>query len=148
MEAPSGSLRDVRRAERPGGDFHPALSLLQEAVAAYPADEVRSWLTSVRRALAAAQEAFRLHVEATERAGGFLDEIVRVAPRLEGRARRLRNEHVEIQDAIARVLEMLDPRVAELPEVLSSLVGRLAHHCGRGADLAWDAYEIDLGGEG
>lgn len=90
MEAPSGSLRDVRRAERPGGGFHPALSVLHEAIAVYPADEFRSRPTSVPRAPAAAQEAFRFQ---------------------------------------------------------SSVVDRLAHHRGRGADRAWDAYEIDLGGE-
>ncbi|MFI7606653.1 hypothetical protein ACIBTV_16145 [Micromonospora sp. NPDC049366] len=100
-------------------------------------------LTPVRRGFAA-------HVRATEGPGGLYAELLAQAPRLDHGVRLLTREHAVIAAmvaAIQRAVELPDTSADELRGLTAHLLGALARHRQRGADLLWQAYETDLGGE-
>src|SRR3954462_7248142 len=61
--------------------------------------------TTLRSRLAELQQAFERTVQATERPGGFLDEVVSAAPHLASRRRHLTDEHRDIAAQLAAALE-------------------------------------------
>ena len=91
-----------------------------------------------------------------EAPGAFLDELVSESPRLATPARRLRREHVDILESIVRSEERLtappsdeiayDAWADEIRAELTTLLVALARHRQRGADLVYEAYDVDLGG--
>lgn len=111
------------------------------------------WADRVGDALRRLEDAFDDHLHMTEASGGLFDEILTDAPRLEGRVRALREEHRELEEAIARSLEgvttVQEPVQAEpIRDELLLLLGRLVRHRHRGSDLVYEAYGVDLGGAG
>jgi hypothetical protein len=94
----------------------------------------------------------RAHVHVTESPGGIYEEVVAAAPRLAGRVRRLVTEHAEmvrlVEDLIARAGGGLDEDgVAVVRTHSMTLLGRLSRHRQASADLLYEAYETDVGGE-
>jgi hypothetical protein len=94
---------------------------------------------------------FGVHVEVTESPGGLYEEILEIAPRLANKIAGFKREHVGITRAIQSALDDLP---SEGAVVAPDLRGRLDHlhevlarHRRRGADLVYEAYEIDIGGE-
>ncbi|MGW5669474.1 hypothetical protein [Micromonospora sp. NPDC003776] len=96
------------------------------------------------------RQGFAEHVRVTEGPTGLYAELLLQAPRLDRGVRRLTREHALIVAALAAL-----QHAAALPEVsaeeLRSRVGELLRalhrHRQRGADLLWEAYQADLGGE-
>ena len=149
---PGPELADVR-LRRAG--LKAALSGLELALAA-PAPNRVEWVTNVRDALGAVHEVWTRHICETEAPGAFLDELVSEAPRLSKPASRLRREHSEILGAITRSEKRLqsppaedagyDQWADETRTELTTLLVALARHRQRGADLVYEAYDVDLGG--
>ena len=98
------------------------------------------------------QGAFDIHIEATERPGGLYEEILENSPRLAGQVRRLQEEHPAIRVAIASQLDGLalpeadDAPVDDVRDGLQRVMGQVVRHRQRGADLVWEAYNLDIGG--
>jgi hypothetical protein len=142
------------RARRAG--FRAAMGDLERAVAAPAPGRIDEWVSGVRDALEALRDVVDRHVHATESPGGFLDEIIAVEPRLANQSVRLRDEHGEIVDAIAVASARLRAGTSFAPEEwveamrdrLLALLGTLARHRQRGADLVYEAYAVDIGGTG
>jgi hypothetical protein len=113
-----------------------------------------TWATNVRRNLAQVQQALINHVEEVEGPDGIMARITIEAPRLSDRVDALRNEHPELLEraaAVAARLEALEqsPDEDEADEVRDAalgLLGALARHRHRGADLVYDAFDIEIGG--
>lgn len=126
---------------------------LEDAIAA-PAARVTVWTQRVEAALRAVARAWSVHTEVTEAEDGLLDEIVTAAPRLANAVDRLREEHrvvaAALDDELAAVAELPivedDRFVAGRRDALTHLLGLLARHRQRGADLTYEAYAVDLGG--
>jgi hypothetical protein len=126
---------------------------LEDAVA-FSVHDPERWRQGVAPRLAALRDAFADHVAETEAAGGLYDEMEEIAPHVQGKARRLREEHppltVAIGDAVARFGAPF-PQGTDLEELrddLQRLMGRLIRHRQHGADLVWAAYQLDIGGAG
>ena len=76
------------------------------------------------------------------------------SPRLSGTIDRLRDEHPEITEAVAQMLARLEQvEIGGLPwpledarDDLQRFIGRLIRHRQKGADLVWEAYNVDIGG--
>jgi hypothetical protein len=141
-------LEDVR-LRRAG--LKAVMSGLELALAA-PAPHRVTWVSGVRDAL---QEVWTRHIVETEAPGAFLDELVSESPRLATPASRLRREHSEIVGTIARAEKRLaspapgdayDAWVEEVRAELTALLVALARHRQRGADLVYEAYDVDIGG--
>jgi hypothetical protein len=130
------------------------MSGLEIALAA-PVANRDDWLRNVRDALDAVREVWTRHIVETEAPGAFLDEVVSEAPRLSSPVSRLRREHNEILGVLHRAEQELaaGPGLDEYDEwserkraELTTLLVALARHRQRGADLVYEAYDVDIGG--
>jgi hypothetical protein len=95
---------------------------------------------------------FAVHVEVTESPGGLYEEIMEIAPRLANKIARFEREHAAIAGAISSALDELRTDDAATPlaglqDRLSHLLDGLVRHRKRGADLVYEAYHVDIGGE-
>ena len=81
---------------------------------------------------------------------GLYRELLTQSPRLDHGVRLLTREHAAIVAAILAVQQIAERSEAhpdELRHRAGHLLRRLARHRRRGADLLWEAYQTDLGGE-
>ncbi|MET8308375.1 hypothetical protein [Micromonospora sp. NPDC005173] len=140
---PTGLPGDPRPAGL-AGDLH-ALARAVAVAATEP-----SWRERVLVRLRPVGQGFAEHVRVTEGPTGLYWELLAHSPRLDHGVRLLTREHAEIVAAILSV-----QRAAEQPQTCPDevrgraghLVRTLARHRRRGADLLWQAYQMDLGGE-
>jgi hypothetical protein len=126
-----------------------------EVALASPVANRDDWVRNVRDALDAVREVWTRHIVETEAPGAFLDELVSEAPRLSTPASRLRREHSDILGVIHRAeselragpeLEEYDDWSERKRADLTTLLVALARHRQRGADLVYEAYDVDIGG--
>jgi hypothetical protein len=132
-------------------DLHQAMERLEFA-AAGPSHEPEHWLGSVKAAIVGLKDALDAHVHDVEMPDGLFTEVTGRAPRLAGQVEELENEHLELLHACQRVAEALEEEpVADRAKIrrrVISLLGRLTMHRQRGADLVYEAYNVDIGGFG
>jgi hypothetical protein len=140
-------------AARRRRELRDALVALEDAVASSIHDSGH-WRRGVAARLAALRDAFAEHVAETEATGGLYDEMEEIAPHVQGKARRLREEHPPLTSAIIEKTVWFDapfPAGTDLDALrddLQRLMGRLIRHRQHGADLVWEAYQLDIGGAG
>jgi hypothetical protein len=123
---------------------------LVEIAAAAPAAK-GSWLTDLRNSVRSLEVALSSHIVEVESPQGLLDRIVDQAPRLQRSVAATREEHAEIVNAITNALAMMDTDDegvgrGQIREAVMEVLLALARHRQRGADLVYDAYDIDIGG--
>lgn len=132
-----------------------AIGELEHALAAPAPNRLGEWRTGVREALGVLHEVWTRHIVETEAPGAFLDELVAEAPRLATPAARLRREHNEILAVISRAEKTADEILVDVDETrwvddlraeLTALISALTRHRQRGADLIYEAYDVDVGG--
>jgi hypothetical protein len=134
--------------------LHDTLVHLEEAISSPAAGRIPDWTAAVLKETVEVREAFEQHIVVTERPDGLYDEILERAPRLAGNVRRLREEHPEIRDAVNRMVTRLEQTeigdagwpVAEARDDLQRFIGSVIRHRQKGADLVWEAYNVDIGG--
>jgi hypothetical protein len=142
-------LDDLRRLRAELGE---SMAALEQALAAPVAHGQSAWAERVDAALVGLSADFDEHVVATEGPGGLHDAVVAAAPRLSNAVRRLVTEHAVIKGLVGDLRARVGPPVAAdevdpIRELGTRLLGRLARHRQRGADLIHEAYQVDLGGE-
>ncbi|RLP95531.1 hypothetical protein EAD89_01680 [Micromonospora sp. BL4] len=121
---------------------------LARAVAAAPTEA--RWRERVLLRLRPVGQSFTEHVQVTEGPAGLYRELLTHAPRLYHGVRLLTREHTAIGGAllaVQRVAEQSEASPDELRHRAAYLLRTLARHRRRGADLLWQAYQMDLGGE-
>lgn len=133
-----------RRAE-----LRESLNTLEQALASPAQGDPQRWCERVHVALIELTADFREHLDVTESEGGLHDELRRTAPWLSGRVDRLAAEHAPIRASLDGLLAAceLGPDADEIREAATQLLGLLVRHRQRGADLVYDACEVDIGGE-
>ncbi|HZL14490.1 MAG TPA: hypothetical protein VFC97_00105, partial [Verrucomicrobiae bacterium] len=143
----------LEAAARRRRELRDALVALEDTVASSVHDSDR-WRRLVAARIAELGVAFAEHVAETEAPGGLYDEMEEIAPNVQGKARRLREEHPRLTGAIADAEARFAAPFPEgtdldaLRDDLQRLMGRLVRHRQHGADLVWEAYELDIGGAG
>lgn len=108
------------------------------------------WRARLLQRLGPVRQGFAEHVRLTEGPAGLYAALLHEAPRLDRGVRRLTGEHARIVTTLAAL-----QGAAALPEVpteelrarVAELLQALRRHRQRGADLLWEAYQADLGGE-
>jgi Ala-tRNA(Pro) deacylase len=127
--------------------LHAAALEVADAIAV-PLGKGSEWREGLARALERLLQALAMHVEKTEAPGGLLDEIVEQAPRLAREVDLLREEHVALREECLRVLARVrDFEVdASIRPMGHGLLRRFDVHRHRGADLVYEAFEVDIGG--
>ena len=143
----------LEAAARRRRELRDAIVELEDALSS-PIRDVEPWRQGVAARLGALGDAFAEHVAETEGPGGLYDEMEDIAPHVQGKARRLREEHPPLKAAIVAATARFASPLPEgsdldtLRDDMQRLMGRFIRHRQHGADLVWDAYELDIGGAG
>lgn len=150
---PSAATRtelDAVRARR--AELRETLNLLEAALAAPARGREMIWGEAVHASLVMIADDFGAHVEVTEGPGGLHQAILTGDLRLANAVDALTGEHGQIAEEIAELVADSSAPVApsdmdDLRERATKLLGHLIRHRQRGADLIYEAYATDVGGE-
>jgi hypothetical protein len=129
------------------------MNRLEQAVAKPAPGRNEEWVKHVHSTLVELGASFERHIAITEGPGGLFEDITRTAPRLVGEVGKLGQEHKEIREAIAHALDAVRDRTHAIPggtesegrEAVLEVINRLMRHRQRGADLIYEAYQVDVG---
>lgn len=143
---------DAARVRREA--LYQALIGLEDALST-PIGDGERWRLRVAMAVDHAVNRVAEHVVSSESEDGLLQQVAADSPRLRCRIDRLRNDH----DVLEREARQLSVTLAELsdtevpargPQIRAEaldFLGLLASHRQRGADLVYEAYQVDIGGD-
>lgn len=142
---------DIARAQR--ADLWHHLVALEDAIAHPLPGRVQEWAAAAHEALVDLSATFQRHCAIVEAPDGVFDQVLAAAPRLQGMVERLRQEHVEIADAITAELRAARDlgntanvdQALESRQRLTDLLTELSRHRQGGADLVYEAYAVDIG---
>lgn len=151
----SAPLETIRR-RRAG--LRRAMLDLEQAASGAGAGRETAWLDDVHARLDEVSARFDSHIEGTEGEDGLYAEVLAASPRLANAVTRLRAEHDEICAAISALRAEVEPlggepgadvteHLADARESINRLINRLVRHRQQGADLVFQAYALDIGGE-
>ncbi len=115
-----------------------------------PGDDLDRWRAELAEAVDLIGEVVAAHIAGTEGDGGFLQELVHESGgRLSVAVGRLQREHERSTELVEEMRAAVDAQAdpAELRQVADELFAQLEAHRHRGADLLWQAYGQDIGGE-
>ena len=142
-------LEELRRHR---AELRESMSALEEALAAPANSDRERWAQRVHVAAVELAGDFREHVDMTEAPDGLYREVLTASPRLSGAVDTLTREHVLIRGQLDGLLTRVGASevvgdVERVRDLGTALLGRLVRHRQRGADLVFEAYEFDIGGE-
>jgi hypothetical protein len=134
--------------------LHDAIVQLEMAISSPAAGRVDDWSGQVTKDMVGVRDAFDQHIVVTEKPGGLYEEIMEGAPRLAGTVKRLQDEHPAIESSVAKLLGRLEAGEVDTEawpldkarDDLQRLIGAVVRHRQKGADLVWEAYNVDIGG--
>ena len=125
---------------------------LVEREAAGPSGSA-NWLNDLRTAVRRLEAALNQHITHVESPDGLLEQIVERAPRLQRSVEGTRTHHAVMAHSIADLLDLLTPSegsaavpVAQIRADVIEILNELARHRQDGADLIYEAYDVDIGG--
>lgn len=143
----------LEAARRRRLDLHDALVGVEVAISRPASGRADEWALDVGKKLVGIRDAFDEHVQVTERPGGLYEEIMERSPRLAGKIKRLHDEHPAIGAIIVELLERFEAMevgdawpVEDARDDTQRLLGKIVKHRQLGADLVWEAYNLDIGG--
>lgn len=138
-----GQVRERRR------QLHHALVQL-EAALTVAAGRPAEWRDAVATALARLRSALDDHVAGTEEPGGLFEQVIGDEPRLERRVGQLTDEHGRLRESTEALMARCrgqvptEEDVTHIREQALELLRSASRHRQRGADLLYEAYEVDL----
>jgi chromosome segregation ATPase len=146
----SPALEEARQRR---ADLHHALVEVEQAISGPAAGREQEWTREVVERLGGLRETIEEHIEVTERADGLYDEILHKAPRLAAAVQRLHDEHPQLRDHTSELIRKLRTTpvgttwsLEDVRDDVQRLLGQIVRHRQRGADLIWEAYNLDIGG--
>lgn len=142
-------LQEVRRRRAELGE---SMAAVEQALAAPSPGRVAAWAERVHAALVELSGDLRVHMELTEAPDGLFEQVVTSSPRLAGQVHRLNQEHTHLMPSVESLVDAAEVAsdaagVDALREGCADLLRLLARHRQRGADLIYEAYVVDIGGE-
>ena len=143
-------LDEVRRQR---AELRDSMGVLELALAApAPAGLTGHWLERVHTALTELAGDFRQHVGVTEGPEGLYQDLLRTAPRLSGPVAALTADHGRIGALLDELLtsshlSAAEADVGQVRALGTALLGHIVRHRQQGADLVYEAYEVDVGGD-
>jgi hypothetical protein len=148
IQIPAAELTDLRRRR---AELRETMGTLEDALAAPTGGRALAWGERVHDALSELADDFIDHIVVTEGPEGLHQAILAGALRLVNAVTALAAEHAVINAEITALVVATEPplpadRVAEVRERATRLLGELARHRQRGADLIYEAYATDIGG--
>jgi hypothetical protein len=143
----------LEAAKRRRATLHDQLVHLELAISSPASGRAEEWGTQVAKEMIGLRDAFEQHILVTEKPDGLYEEIMTRAPRLVGGVQRLQHEHPNLEAQITTMLGRLESGevgdawpIDDCRDDLQRLLGGIVRHRQRGADLVWEAYNVDIGG--
>jgi hypothetical protein len=154
MDRDKGLTPALGEARKRRQTLHDAIVQLEMGISSPAAGRVAEWNEQVTKDMVGVRDAFDQHLIVTEKPGGLYEEIMERAPRLAGTVKRLQDEHPAIGEGVKKLLGRLEAgEVASgawpldrARDDLQRLIGAVVRHRQKGADLVWEAYNVDIGG--
>jgi hypothetical protein len=148
----TATQHDVAALRRHRAELLDSLRAVEQALAAPAVGDVAVWAQRVSVALIELEADVREHVQLTEGADGLYRSVLEAAPRLSNVVRTLTADHGRIRTGIAQLVEtttgpVVAADVARIRHAGTALLARMSRHRQRGADLVFEAYQTDIGGE-
>jgi hypothetical protein len=145
----SAELEAVRRRR---AELRESLVALEQVLASPAVGRTMIWGERVRSILAEVADDFREHIEVTEGPDGLHQAILAGDLRLAHAVGTLTAEHGQIAAEVAELVVATEPPVtppdvAGIRERSTRMLGHIIRHRQRGADLIYEAYATDIGGE-
>ena len=150
-------LSELRRRR---AELLESINALEQALAAPVPGRQMLWVERVSTALLELSGDFHDHVELTEGPDGLYGRVIVSAPRLAHAVERLTADHGAVTELIGKLLAMVgkaaesfargDSILGELDDVRdlsTTLLATLVRHRQRGADLVYEGYSVDIGGQ-
>lgn len=107
------------------------------------------WNDDMRGALENLARALDRHVTEIEAEDGLFDQVLAKTPHLAHAIEDLREEHDDLVEGCRAALAAVDKAdTGRLRRKVLALLGRIAVHRQSGAELLYDAYNVDLAGGG
>jgi len=130
-------------------EFYEGILELERAMAAPAGDDAVAWAADAAPAVEDMRRVLDDHIRETEAPGSFYDDVIEHSPHLVNAAHRLQAEHPPLAssvDALALELKTVtdDDGVEETRQAALELIKALLQHRHRGAELVYDAYNIDV----
>jgi hypothetical protein len=144
--------QDVDLLRRRRAELRDSMAALEHALAAPAPGRAAAWTEPVHLALVQLSADLRVHIDITEGGDGLHRAVLATTPRLSNAVTRLSRDHVLLQSLIEDLLtRVTGPASEESVDAVrhdaTTLLGQLVRHRQRGADLIFEAYEADIGGE-
>lgn len=129
-----------------------AMNGLEDALATPATGRAPIWGAQAHVAAEELQRHLREHIDTTEGPQGFHAEMLAAAPRLSHAVSVLTQDHVAATSLVDTLITRsasveTDEQVEAVRDVGTEVLAKLSRHRQRGADLIYEAYEYDLGGE-
>ena len=133
-------------------ELRDSMAALEQALAAPAPGRRTAWAERVDVALLELSADFREHVAVTEGVDGVHRTVLGTVPRLSNAVERLVAEHALIISLVSDLTTRVQPPMPEgdvdaVRKLGTALLSRLVRHRQHGADLIYQAYHVDLGGE-
>jgi hypothetical protein len=148
MVAPARARTSYEAARRQRAELLQAIQRFEVAVAAPAGDP--SWRERVEQRLVALRDRLAEHIVITEGPDGLYAGLLTDAPRLTRPVASLTADHADLLtrvDALARRVRQPGWPVGAVRDGAGELLSRLSRHRQWGADLVYEAYATDIGGE-
>jgi hypothetical protein len=166
-EAGAHELMEVRRRR---AELYESITSLEHALAAPVPGRQKRWATRVAEAQEELSDDFRDHVVLMEGPEGLNVRLIRRVPRLAHKVEALTKEHAALSAMLGELSTLVDHAHGsmeqgestgdeathgeathggwdEVREHGTTLLGALVRHRQRGADLVYQAYSEDIGGQ-
>lgn len=132
-------------------ELRDAMGRLERALAAPASGRAVVWGEQVHTTVARLAADVAEHIVVTQGPGGLHETILDGDLRLANGVDALAAEHGPMSDEVAELLRACEPPVtpgdvADVRERGTRLLAHLSSHRQRGADLVYEAFEVDLGG--
>ena len=141
---------NLEQARKHRAGLRAAIGQVERALSTAAHGRVAAWSSDLRQELTNLSDALDSHIELTEADDGLLADIASSTPRLAHRVHKAREDHVVLRAAVVRALEGLPPGdggdsgVAPARDRVVELLTALVHHRHLGADLVYEAYNVDI----
>jgi hypothetical protein len=148
----SQSDPELQAARRRRSSLRRSMNSVEIALASPAPGRVTLWGAGVSSAVEDLQRCMRDHVDETEGPQGFHREIVAAAPRLAHRVDVSAKQHVAIlglsSDLLSATAQLpTDNDVEGVRDQGTQLLTLISRHLQGGADMIYEAFESDIGGE-
>jgi hypothetical protein len=136
---------DQARDRRAG--LRSTIDLVERALARPAGSRVASWSEELDVQLGLMSAALDQHVAVTEGRDGLLADILEAAPRLSHRIDQAKKDHQRLRaqlDAVLLSLPVDEEGLDAVRDDVLQLLGALVRHRQAGADLVYEAYQVDI----